>query len=107
MASCCGQMDNWETRDTDDLVDALLSLRNKREAKRFLRDLLTESELLELANRLKAARMLYEQVPYTTIEQELGLSSTTVARISKWLNHGRGGYRLILDRLAKRGESWS
>ena len=93
-----------EDHEMDDLVDAILSLQNKREAKRFLRDLLTESELLELGNRLKAARMLYDQVPYTTIEEQLGLSSTTVARISKWLNHGKGGYRLILERLAKRDE---
>lgn len=98
-------MEKWETRETDDLVDALLSLRNRREAKRFLRDLLTESELLEFANRLKAAQMLYEQIPYTMIEEQLGLSSTTVARISKWLNSGKGGYKLVLERLAKRGEA--
>ncbi len=97
-------MDIWDSRETEDLIEALLSLRNKREAKRFLRDLLTESEIGELTNRLKAARMLFEQVPYTVIEEQLGLSSTTVARISKWLNQGKGGYRLVLERLAKKGE---
>ncbi len=34
------------------------------------------------------------------IVSKTGLSSTTVARISKWLKKGMGGYKLMLARLS-------
>ena len=83
----------------DNLFEAILALENKKEAKMFLRDLLTKAEILEFSNRWQAARMLDKKIPYTEIEKETGLSSTTVARVSKWLNKGMGGYKLMLKRL--------
>lgn len=90
---------DWDNANTSDLAQALLALRNQREAKCFLRDLLTENELIEFGNRWKAARMLSQAQPYTRIQAATGLSSTTVARISKWLQRGEGGYQLMLKRL--------
>lgn len=81
------------------LSQAILSLRTEKEAARFLRDLMTEGELREFSNRLRAAEMLAEKIPYKEIEVETGLSSTTVARVAKWLNGNEGGYRLIIGRL--------
>lgn len=81
------------------LIEAVLSLKNSAEAKCFLRDLLTENELMEFGNRWQAAQMLDAKVTYEQIEKETGLSARTVARISKWLQGGKGGYRLVLDRL--------
>lgn len=89
---------HWDNPETKALVDALLELRNSGEAKKFLRDLLTESEIAEFSMRWKVARMLAEGIPYTQIEAETGLSSTTIARVSKWINHGTGGYRMMLRR---------
>ena len=81
------------------LFNTILALKNQKEAKQFLRDLLTESEIIEFSHRWQAAQMLDNNIPYTQIIKETGLSSTTVARISKWLIKGMGGYRLMLDRL--------
>ncbi len=89
----------WDNKKTDSLVKAVLALKNSNEAKRFLRDLLTPEEIDELGNRWKAAKMLSNKIPYTTIRGKTGLSSTTIARISKWLNRGKGGYKLIISRL--------
>lgn len=83
----------------DNLMDAILRLRTRDEARRFLRDLLTKQEILEFANRWQVAQMLYQGISYSTIEKETGMSSTTIARISRWLNRGRGGYRFMLKRL--------
>lgn len=88
-----------DNKKIGELTDAILSLKNRSEAKRFLRDLLTEKELIEFGNRWKAAKMLSEKISYKKIEKETGLSSTTVARVSDWLNKGTGGYKLILKRL--------
>ncbi|HYV33233.1 MAG TPA: Trp family transcriptional regulator, partial [Candidatus Limnocylindria bacterium] len=42
--------------------------------------------------------MLSDKISYATIRGKTGLSSTTIARISKWLNRGKGGYKLIISR---------
>jgi TrpR-related protein YerC/YecD len=85
--------------DTRALYKAVLSLKNGEECKKFLRDLLTEKEIKEFTNRWKVARMLNDKVQYEKIEKETGMSSTTIARIQKWLTNGMGGYRLILKRV--------
>ncbi|MCB0328935.1 MAG: DNA-binding transcriptional regulator [Bdellovibrionales bacterium] len=94
--------DLWKSSELFDLVKALLSLKNDEEARLFLRDLLTEKELREFSMRWKVAQMLDDGVPYTQIESETGLSSTTIARISKWLTTGSGGYQMMLDRFRRR-----
>lgn len=85
-------------------MNAIMLLKNPEEAGEFFRDLLTEKELIECGNRWKAARMLWNKESYVNIAKETGLSSTTIARVSKWLQNGKGGYALILERMqAKRG----
>ena len=90
---------NLNTTQINSLVEALLTLKNQAEMKKFLRDLLTETEINEFARRWQAAQMLDQKIPYAIIVKKTGLSSTTVARISKWLQNGAGGYRLLLAKL--------
>ncbi|KKQ32290.1 MAG: TrpR-related protein YerC/YecD [Candidatus Nomurabacteria bacterium GW2011_GWA1_37_20] len=90
---------NWNGKENKQLIEAVLALKNADEAKRFLRDLMTEGEIKEFSNRLEAASLLSKDIQYNTIIESTGLSSTTVARISKWLKGSLGGYRLILSRL--------
>lgn len=94
-------MSNMHYQATDEekeLFRVILSLSSEEDCENFLRDLLTEAELKEFSNRWKAARMLDEKVPYEKIEKETGMSTTTIARISKWLQKGMGGYRSMLDK---------
>lgn len=81
------------------LYKAVLSLKTEKECGKFFRDLLTEPEIKEFSNRWQVAQMLNQKKSYETIENQTGMSSTTIARISKWLNSGKGGYKLMLDRL--------
>ncbi|MDO8529672.1 MAG: YerC/YecD family TrpR-related protein [bacterium] len=92
-------MEKWENKKTEDLIEAILALESGKEAKKFLRDLLTEREIIEFGNRWKAARMLSEKISYPKIQTETGLSSRTIARISNWLKNGKGGYQLVLNRI--------
>lgn len=94
-------MDKKDTESINELLTAIAALKNSNEARKFMRDLLTEQELVEFGNRWKAARMLNERFSYSKIEKETGLSSTTVARVSKWLNQGKGGYKLMIERISK------
>lgn len=88
--------------DAISLFDVVLALKNQEEAQKFFQDLLTESEIKEFANRWKVARMLHENVQYETITEQTGMSSTTIARISKWLTTGTGGYKLMVQRMKSR-----
>jgi TrpR-related protein YerC/YecD len=90
---------NWNTKENKQLIAAVLGLKNADEAKRFLRDLMTEGEIKEFGNRLEAATLLARDVQYNAISESTGLSSATIARIAKWLNGSLGGYRLVLSRL--------
>ena len=94
----------WSSRESN-LTRAFLSLKNEAETRRFLRDLMTESEIREFSKRLWAAELLQQDVAYTVIEKKTGLSSATIARVSKWLKGKEGGYRDILDRLHHHGVS--
>ncbi len=90
---------NWENKENKRLLQAILALDTPNEAKHFLRDLMTSGEIEEFAKRLKVAEMLTEKIPYSIIEKETGFSSTTVARVSKWLNGKQGGYKSMINKL--------
>ena len=88
----------WINQDMDSLFRAILDLGNLTEARKFFRDLLTENELLEFSQRWKVAKMLSAEKAYVDIEKETGMSSTTIARIQRWLKSGMGGYRLMIKK---------
>ena len=83
----------------DDLADAVLSLQDRSEARRFLRDLCTLPELEALAHRWQTVRLLEQGVPYLEIAERVPTSTATVTRVAQWLKHGTGGYRVALDRV--------
>jgi len=95
------KQNKWVNPDTDALFEAVLKLKNSDEIRRFFRDLMTENELVELGQRWKVARMLARRISYTKIGQETGMSSTTIARVHKWLKKGMGGYKLVLEKMKK------
>jgi TrpR-related protein YerC/YecD len=59
---------------------------------------MTEDEIRMIVERWRVARMLSAGKTYRQIEEETGLSSRTIARISHWLREGEGGYRAMLSR---------
>lgn len=92
-------MDNWKTKETTELFKAILKLKSIEEAEKFFRDLCTLQEIYEMAKRWQAAKMIDQGLPIRKIAEKLKMSTTTVARVGHWLNHGEGGYRLILKRI--------
>jgi TrpR-related protein YerC/YecD len=93
--------ETWRTDDTDALLDAILRLEDREEAGRFFRDLCTLGELRDMAQRWAVVRQLADGRHYAEISRATGASTATITRIASWLNHGEGGYRQMLDRLAR------
>ena len=94
-------MKNWYTKSTDDLCEAILSLKTKEECYAFLEDICTIKEILDISQRLTVAQMLSQGISYTTICKETGASTATISRVSKCYEYGTGGYRDVITRLNK------
>jgi len=90
---------DWRNDDTAALFDAILQLETRDEAAAFFRDLCTRRELEEMRQRWAVARLLTTHIPYREISDQTGVSTATITRINQWLQHGAGGYRLLLERL--------
>lgn len=95
-------MAELRTDEVNDLLDVLVAVEDADTAYELFEDVMTIREIKEISQRLAVARMLDEGNPYTAIEKDTGASATTIARVSKALNYGSGGYRAALDILAKR-----
>jgi len=89
----------WNKYKTFDLFKAILALKDTGECRRFFRDLCTLEEMADMADRWQMVKMIVKDIPYRDIAKKLGVSTTTVARVSDWLRHGTGGYRLMVRRL--------
>ena len=90
----------WDTANGKQLLRAIRSMKDEGELRQFLRDVMTESEIIDVSARLEAARLLREGVRYLDITEKTQLSSRTVARISDWMQNGCKGYAIALDRLS-------
>lgn len=87
-----------------EFCEALLSLRNTNEAVKFLIDLLTKSEALMLAKRIKIAKLLLEGRNYRQIENQLKVSHGTITKVAEWLTEGGEGFRIITKRTSKKSQ---
>lgn len=96
---------DWNSKENKRLIQAILGLKTYDEVGNFLSDLMTTKEIEEFGKRLQAAELLSENVPYTTIEKKTGLSSTTIARVSKWLSNGMGGYKAVINKMHRHTNS--
>ncbi|MGK2850493.1 MAG: YerC/YecD family TrpR-related protein [Candidatus Limnocylindrales bacterium] len=94
---------DWRTPGAESLFDAILALDSRDQAERFFRDLCTLNELHDMAQRWAVVRLLDAGKHYAEISRETGASTATITRIASWLNHGEGGYREMLDRIAADG----
>ena len=80
-------MNNEELKEVfDEVITYLSKTQDKQKIFNFLRDLLSEKEILEFCRRFDVAKMLLDKKSYQEIEKKTNMSSTTIARISKFLH---------------------
>ena len=85
-------------KERDELYDALTKIETKQEAKLFLEDLLSATELKTLSGRIHSAKLFLEGKTYMEVIQETDISSATLARVSKCVK-ARKGYARILSKI--------
>lgn len=85
----------------DDLYRAILSLESVEECKALLSDLCTFKEVEQMAQRLKSAELLLEGKTYSEVIEATSISSATLSRVSREIQVGSGGYKMVIDRIKK------
>ena len=83
------------------LFEAILTLKDEGECRRFFQDLCTVAELRAMAQRLEVAQLLDQGLIYNDILQRTGASSATISRVNRALQYGADGYKTVLPRLDK------
>lgn len=90
----------WKTETTQQLAEVLTTIDDAQLMQNFLRDVMTEKEIIEISARFEAARMLANGKKYTEIIEKTKLSSRTVARISEWMRNGSSGYQAAIKAIS-------
>lgn len=88
----------------DKMYEAILSLENIDECKKFFDDLCTVTELMAMEQRYHVAQCLNKGMIYNDILAETGASSATISRVNRSLQYGAGGYELVFDRTGENNE---
>ena len=94
-------MDKLHTPDVDRLFKAILSLETVEDCYNFFEDACTVKEILDIAQRLKAAEMLKNGENYVVVSKTTGMSTATISRVNKCLEYGSGGYKKVIEKLEK------
>jgi TrpR-related protein YerC/YecD len=92
-----------EQRAEAALCRAVLALQDVDEVGRFFRDLCTPAELQALVDRWRVVGLLRQGLTYRQINEQTGISVTTIGRVARFLADGHGGYLVVAERLE--GES--
>ena len=92
-------MEKKEKARSDVLYEAILTLKDLDECKKFFQDLCTVAELRAMEQRFEVAILLNEGMIYNDILERTGASSATISRVNRCLHYGADGYRTIIPRL--------
>lgn len=93
------QKNDMRSEEVENLLKVFSGMEDQNDIFAFLEDVFTVREIREISQRLAVARLLDSGKSYYEIEQMTGASATTIARVSKCLAYGSGGYAKALDLL--------
>jgi TrpR-related protein YerC/YecD len=95
-------MENHHSDETD-LFETFALIESADEAKRFLTDLCTPSEIKAFTERWRVCRLLsLKRFSYRKIREQTGASLMTIGRVARFLNdESYGGYKTMLGKVKK------
>ncbi|HIZ76005.1 MAG TPA: TrpR-related protein YerC/YecD [Firmicutes bacterium] len=80
----------------DDLYALIVSMKTVEDCRLLFDDLCTYKEIEQMAQRVRAAKLLLEGKTYQQVIEETEISSATLSRVSRCVQYG-GGYTKFLD----------
>lgn len=80
----------------NELMEVIISLKNKKLTLAFLKNILTPAELDEISIRLQIVKLLKKGIPQREVAKKLNVSIGTVSRGARELKYGEQGFNQIL-----------
>ncbi|NLT18122.1 MAG: Trp repressor protein [Firmicutes bacterium ADurb.Bin080] len=78
-----------------ELYEIIVGIDNIRDCEFFFDDLCTKKEVEQMAQRVKAAKLLLEGKTYNQVIAETDISSATLSRVSRCVQYGKGYVRVL------------
>lgn len=91
------RMNHISREMVEDLFRVLAGLETAEECEAFFQDLCTMQEIGNMAQRVRAAKLLLEGKTYSQVIEETDISSATLSRVSRCVQYG-GGYSRVLGK---------
>lgn len=93
-----------ERRQSDDLYESILTLKDLESCKRFFNDLCSPTERRAMEQRFEVARLLQAGTSYMDILEKTGASSATVSRVNRALQYGEGELQAVIRSRTEEGQ---
>lgn len=88
-------MKGVKEKEINDLYELFVSIASVEDCRDLLEDLCTYKEVEQMAERIRAARLLMEGKTYQEVIALTDISSATLSRISRCVQYGKGYSRLL------------
>ena len=79
----------------EDLFALISSISDAEDCALLFEDLCTNKELEQMAQRLRAAKLLLDGATYNEVIEETDISSSTLSRVSRCVQYGKGYSKLL------------
>ena len=77
-------------KDIDNLFEVIVGLNSVGDCRLLFEDLCTDKEIEQMAQRIKAAKLLMEGNTYNQVIEQTDISSATLCRVSRCVQYGKG-----------------
>lgn len=81
----------------DEMYSLIASLKSADDCRDLFSDMCTNKEIEQMAQRIRAARLLIDGKTYNQVIEETDISSATLSRVSRCVQYGNG-YSKFLKR---------
>lgn len=78
-----------------ELYRAFVQIDSEAVCAQLLEDLCTRKEVEQMAQRLRAAKLLMEGKTYTQVIEQTNISSATLSRVSRCVQYGEGYRKFV------------
>ncbi len=82
-------------KEINELYDVILKLKDKKDCRELFDDLCTTKEVEQMAQRVKAAKLLMEGNTYNDVINLTDISSATLSRVSRCVQYGKGYAKFV------------
>ncbi len=79
----------------NELFDLIIDLKSREDCKILFEDLCTNKEIAQMAQRVRAAKLLMQNKTYNDVIKETDISSATLSRVSRCVQYGKGYTKFI------------